>query len=157
MNGTLFFREIRILNEGNAQDNFTLTILNGEDLLSNGWEVKINGKDDMRVTTGDIQPGLADVANVTMKAVRSVPSGNISVAILVVSNNSAAASAVVYATPVLPDLHLQESTPIIGDSIYDSNIFAERDAENLALLAVMFALLASIFIIRKIKFGRFFR
>lgn len=156
MNGTLFYTEISVVNNGNAEDNYTLTILNAGDLLSNGWEVGINGIGELTTRTSNIIPGLSEVTNLTMRATRSVPNGNVTVAIIAVSNHSAA-STIIYASPTLPDMHLKKSIPITGDGLFTNDIFAERDVENLVLLAVMFVLLASIFVVRKIKFGRFFR
>jgi len=156
VNGSLFFGEISVFNTGNAVDNYTLTILNTEELQSAGWEAKINGLENLTVPLDDIRPGLSQVVNVTMKPIRGDPIGNISVAVMVVSNHTSV-STVIYASPSIPDFGLKEGAPIIGDGVFTNDIFAERDVENIVLLAVMFTLLASIFIMRKIRFGRFLR
>jgi dolichyl-diphosphooligosaccharide--protein glycosyltransferase len=156
VNGALFYNDIRITNNGNIEDNYSLTILNSNELLANGWVAEINGNATLVWKTNEIQPGLADVINITMRAIRSLPDSNISVAILVVSNSSAA-SAIVYATPQLPNLEIERSGGVVGNGIYANNIFADRDSENLIIMIALLAMLAGIFIVRKIRFGRFLR
>jgi len=156
VNGALFYNIIKITNEGNIEDNYSLTILNSNELLANGWVAEINGNESLVSRTNDIQPGLVDAINVTMRAVRSLPNSNISVAILVVSNSSSA-SAIVYATPELPNLKIEKSGGVVGNGIYANNIFTDRDSENLIIMIALLAMLAAIFIVRKIRFGRFLR
>jgi len=156
VNGTEFYREVTIQNSGNIQDNYTLTILNADELLGNGWSVKLNDRDRLTGNTSDILPGSADTAKITLTAIRSAPKANVTVALMIVSNSSFA-SAVVLVSPQLPDLAIEGTGAVTGDNVFAFDIFAQRDAENMVLLAVMLALLASIFIMRKIRFGRFFR
>lgn len=157
INGTLFFREIQIMNQGNIADNYTMSITNSQELLINGWEVAIEGSNNsLSANTKMISPGSNETANITFRAIRAVPNGNITVAVMLTSNASSF-STIAMVKPVLPDLLFSPGPGVIGDNIYMNDIFAEREVQNAILLIALAAVTASIFIIRKLKFGRFLR
>jgi len=155
--GTVFLTDLKVTNTGNALDNYTLTIVNANELRLNGWSATINGTVSM---TGDllkVSPGDTAIANITLTSLRAMPNSNISVAIEVRSISSML-SLVTLVTPILPDLNFWlDEMGVQGNNIYTHDVFLERESENLILMAVMISMLAAVFVIRKIKFGRFLR
>jgi len=155
--GTVFFTDMKVKNTGNAIDNYTLTIVNANELQLNGWRATINGTSSLTGNLFEVGPGDTAIANITLTSLRAMPNSNISVAIEVRSDSSSL-SLVTLVTPVLPDLYFWLDTgEVQGNNIYTHDVFQERENENLILMAVMISMLAAIFIIRKIKFGRFLR
>ena len=155
--GTVFFTDLKVKNTGNTPDNYTLTIVNADELQLNGWSATINGTSSLTGNLLEVGPGDTAIANITLTSLRAMPNSNISVAVEVRSNSSTL-SLVTLVTPVLPDLHFWLDTGTAqGDNIYTHDVFQERENENLVLMVVMLSMLAAVFIIRKIKFGRFLR
>jgi uncharacterized membrane protein len=155
--GTAFFTDLKVKNTGNAIDNYTLTIVNANELQLNGWSATINGTSSLTDDLFGVGPGDTAIANITLTSLRAMPNSNISIAIEVVSGSSSL-SLVTLVTPVLPDLYFWlDAGEVQGNNIYTHDVFQERENENLILMVVMVSMLAAVFIIRKIKFGRFLR
>jgi len=155
--GTVFFTDLKVKNTGNILDNYTLTIVNVNELQLNGWSATINGTSSLTGNLMEVGPGDTAIANITLTSLRAMPNSNISVAIEVRSDLSKL-SLVTLVTPALPDLNFWlGEMGVQGNNIYTHDVFQERENENLILMAVMISMLAAVFIIRKIKFGRFLR
>ena len=159
INGTSFSRIVKIVNGGNVYDNFTIVLTNLEELSMNGWSVYLDGSTDTILTTDDLAPGSEKTVNITFTAWRVNPNSNISATIVATSNSSAGVYAYASASPLLPDLSFdpKDELTIDGDNIHMNDIFSQKATENLFLLIALAILVASIFIVRKIKFGRFLR
>jgi hypothetical protein len=101
--------------------------------------------------------GASKKINVTFKAIRPIPNARVSVAVMAISNSSSA-SAVLEIGTSLPDLKFtSDGMSFFGNNTYVNNVFDEKDTENLTLTLVLLAMIAAIFVVRKIKFGRFLR
>lgn len=157
VNGTTFFREVEVTNTGNIIDNYTLVITNVQELYTSGWNAALSGTGSLTGDLTDIGPGEMATINITFTPIRKIPDINITVAVTIESNSSTA-STVALVEPLLPDLTFWEDRlDAQGDDIYSYDIFLARDSEDLILLAAMLSMVAAVFIMRKIKFGRFFR
>jgi dolichyl-diphosphooligosaccharide--protein glycosyltransferase len=155
--GMVFFTDLKVKNAGNIIDNYTLTIMNANELQLNGWSATINGTSSLTDNLFRVGPGDTAIANITLTAIRAMPKSNVSVAVEVRSISSAL-SLVTMVTPAIPDLSFWlDEGQVQGNNIYTHDVFQERENENLVLMAVMISMLAAVFIIRKIKFGRFLR
>jgi len=155
--GTIFFSDLEVKNTGNIMDNYTLAIVNVDELRLNGWSATIDGASSLTGNLLNIGPGDTAIANITMTSTRAMPNSNISVAIEVRSNSSALTT-VTQIRPALPDVYFWlGEIGVQGNNIYTHDVFQERETENLTLMVIMISMLAAIFIIRKIKFGRFLR
>ena len=153
-----YFAFIEVKNRGNVRDNYTLLIMNADELAINGWNVAFEKTGKIELDTGEIDAGSSSSFNISLVPNRQVPNGNVSIAVLVVSNSSPATSALSLITPTLPDLQFSsEGMTVTGDNIQFEDVFAQRDLENAILMLVMVFMTVAIFIVRKLKFGRFFR
>ena len=153
-----YFSYIEVKNRGNVKDNYTLHIMNSYELEINGWDVKFEKTGSLELETGSIDAGSSSSFNITLAANRQVPNGNVSIAVLVVSDSSPSTSTLALVTPILPELEFSsEGMSVTGDNIQFEDIFSQRDLENTVLLLAMIFMTAAIFIVRKLKFGRFFR
>ncbi|MEM3037871.1 MAG: carboxypeptidase regulatory-like domain-containing protein [Thermoplasmata archaeon] len=153
-----YFSYVEVKNMGNIEDNYTLRIINAHELEINGWDVSFEKTGSLELGTGKIDAGSSSSFNITLVANRRVPNGNVSIAVLTVSNSSPSTSTLAFVTPTLPELEFsQEGMTVSGDNIQFEDIFSQRDLENTVLLLVMIFMTAAIFIVRKLKFGRFFR
>jgi len=158
IDGKSYFSMIEIANAGNAVDNYTYSIMNQEELFINGWNVSIGVSDMLSDRTDEIEPGNSESINITFTANRANPNSNITASIFVLSNSSSSAFALASAAISLPDLSFDpDEIEAVGDNVFMNDVFAEKSTENLLLIAILLALVAAIFIARKIKFGRFLR
>jgi uncharacterized membrane protein len=155
--GKLFYGTLEVTNTGNIKDNYTLTITNYQELWQNGWRATIGVNSSLSTKITDVAPGDAPLANITLVPTRSIPNNNVTIAVEIRSDSSSEAT-IVTLSPALPDLFFWLGmTEVQGDNFFNYDIFQQRDSENLILMAVMLSMLAAIFIIRKVKFGRFLR
>lgn len=153
-----YYSFVEVKNRGNVKDNYSLLIMNAEELEINGWNVVFEKTGTFELETGYIDAGSSSSFNITLVPNREVPNGNVSIAVLAVSNSSPAASALALIFPTLPELEfLPEGITVTGDNLQFEDVFSQRDFENLILLFTMIFMIAAIFIVRKIKFGRFLR
>jgi len=156
INGTVYFAYLEVKNTGNVKDNYTIYITNANEMQINGWEASL-GNTGMVTRTEDILSGASKKINVTFKAIRPIPNARVSVAVMAISNSSSA-SAVAEIGTSLPDLKFtSDGMSFFGNNTYVNNVFDEKDTENLTLTLVLLAMIAAIFVVRKIKFGRFLR
>ncbi|MDH4123450.1 MAG: hypothetical protein OEV21_05160, partial [Thermoplasmata archaeon] len=157
INGTSYYSTLELRNDGNIEDNYTLQILNANELSINGWNVTFQSNQGLILRTDDIEGKSSGYVNVSFSANRAVPTRNISAEILIVSNASSI-SYLASISPYMPDLKISdEGISVIGENIHSNDVFTERDMENIILMFVLLAIILSVFIIRKLKFGRFLR
>jgi len=154
-----YISAMQIVNIGNDLDNYTFIPLNEEELYINGWDLNIsdNGGEIGYVT--ELGPGEVEEIELAFAPNRVNPNSNVSAVVMVISNSSSDVYAVVEVSPKLPNLSFEPSgeMEVEGNDIFTNDIFAERSSENLMLLIALLVLVASIFVVRKIKFGRFLR
>ncbi len=152
--GTSYVHTVKLTNNGNVDDTYTVTIGNRLALRELGWEVRlVSGTDLLDELSVTVTAGKSSDVQISMVPIRQNPSPTASVQLVAVSHTDDAVQEVLEVRPDLVGLSVG-SLVISGSGVSDSPPRVGND--TIVLLGVAMALMA-MFLVLSIQKGVFSR